>query len=47
MNHTGETKRLNFNVSPNQEARIESLRVNLGAATFAETILRSITIVVT
>ncbi|MBR8836569.1 MAG: hypothetical protein DSM106950_21765 [Stigonema ocellatum SAG 48.90 = DSM 106950] len=44
MNQAGETKRQNFNVSPEQEAQIEWLRVAMGAATTKETILRSISV---
>ncbi len=44
MNQAGETKRQNFNVSPEQEAQIESLRVAMGTATTKETILRSIAV---
>ncbi|MEB3179279.1 MAG: hypothetical protein VKL59_09645 [Nostocaceae cyanobacterium] len=44
MNQAGETKQQNFNVSPEQEAQIEWLRVAMGAATTKETILRSISV---
>ncbi len=44
MNQAGETKRQNFNVSPEQEAQIEWLRIAMGAATIKETILRSISV---
>ncbi len=44
MNQAGETKRQNFNVSPEQEAQIEWLRVAMGVTTTKETILRSISV---
>jgi hypothetical protein len=44
MSQTGETKRQNFNVSPEQEAQIEWLRQAMGVTTAKETILRSITV---
>lgn len=45
MSQAGETKRQNFNVSPEQEAQIEFLRVAMGVTTTKETILRSISVV--
>ena len=45
MSQAGETKRQNFNVSPEQEAQIEWLRQAMGATTAKETILRSISVV--
>lgn len=45
MTQTGETKRQNFNVSPEQEAKIEWLRQVMGVTTTKETILRSISVV--
>ncbi len=45
MSQAGETKRQNFNVSPEQEAQIEWLRQAMGVTTAKETILRSISVV--
>lgn len=44
MSQAGETKRQNFNVSPEQEAQIEWLRQAMGVTTTKETILRSISV---
>lgn len=45
MSQAGETKQLNFNVSPEQEEQIEWLRQTMGLTTTKETILRSISVV--
>jgi uncharacterized protein (DUF433 family) len=45
MSQAGETKRQNFNVSPEQEAQIDWLRQAMGVTTAKETILRSISVV--
>lgn len=44
MTQAGETKRQNFNVTPEQEAQIEWLREAIGAASAKETILRSVSV---
>ncbi|MDJ0620688.1 MAG: hypothetical protein QNJ63_28800 [Calothrix sp. MO_192.B10] len=44
MSQIGETKRQNFNVSPEQEAQIEGLRVAMGATTTKEAIMRSLSV---
>lgn len=45
MTQVGETKRQNFNVTPEQEAQIEWLREAIGAASAKETILRAVSII--
>jgi hypothetical protein len=44
MTQAGETKRQNFNVTPEQEAQIEWLREAIGAASAKETILRAVSV---
>jgi hypothetical protein len=47
MTQAGETKRQNFNVTPEQEAQIEWLREALGAASTKEAILRAVSVLST
>jgi hypothetical protein len=44
MTQAGETKRQNFNVTPEQEAQIEWLQEALGAASAKEAILRAVSV---
>lgn len=47
MTQAGETKRQNFNVTPEQEAQIEWLREALGAGSAKEAILRAVSVLST
>lgn len=47
MTQAGETKRQNFNVTPEQEAQIEWLREALGATSAKEAILRAVSVLFT
>lgn len=44
MTQAGETKRQNFNVTPEQEAQIEWLQAAIGAGSAKETILRAVSV---